>query len=198
MEARRVSSGFTPIPPPCARSAGRGCLLLALVSTGIPPTLSFPSPPPEDGQKSAIILSFLRFSEWPSRTTPDLPLTVGVLPRPGLVPLLRRTLESKVVNNRVIRVIELQPRYDARCGRVVFLATSKTSEIRQALQSARAAPILAIGEADRFLEYGGAVNLILVDRHIAFEVILKALECSGVTISSKLLRYGQVGGRPSA
>jgi hypothetical protein len=33
---------------------------------------------------------------------------------------------------------------------------------------------------------------------MAFEVDLKALEHSGVAISSKLLRYGQVRGRPPA
>ena len=55
---------------------------------------------------------------------------------------------------------------------------------------------LTIGESDRFLEYGGAVNLFFVDGHIGFEVSLAALDRAGVSISSTLLRYGQVKARP--
>jgi prepilin-type processing-associated H-X9-DG protein len=49
-----------------------------------------------------------------------------------------------------------------------------------------------VGETDRFLDYGGAVNLLLVDGHMGFEVNLEAVKRCGVEISSTLLRFGQI------
>jgi hypothetical protein len=197
MQARQVPSASIGISATiCSRRARRRWLMLVLASVASPPVFASPSVTPEDELKSAIILTFLRYSEWPGRAAPDLPLTVGVLGRPSLVPVLRRSLEGKPVNNRTVRVIELKSLSDPQCCQVVYLATGKASEIQQALTVARSSRILTIGEADRFLEYGGAVNLMVVDGHMAFEVNLSALEQSGVSISSKLLRYGQVRGRP--
>jgi hypothetical protein len=205
MEAERVASASTGIsapgwPPKMIRSRRDRCwwLLLVLASVAAQPVFGAAAVTPEDELKSAVILTFLRYSEWPGTAEPNQPLTVGVLGRPGLAPVLRRALEGKPVNNRTIRVIELKSLSDPQCCQVVYLATDKASEIQQALASARSSHILTIGEADRFLECGGAVNLMVVDGHMAFEVNLSALEQSGVSISSKLLRYGQVRGRPPA
>jgi YfiR/HmsC-like len=151
---------------------------------------------PEDELKSAIVLSFLRYSDWPEPAPAGQPLTVGVIGRPSLLPVLRRVLEGKLVNNRPVRILAVKDLSDPHCCQVIYLATGKSDEIQQTLASARLAHSLTIGEAGRFLEYGGAVNLILVDGRMTFEVNLDALGRSGVAISSKLLRYGQVKGRP--
>ena len=79
---------------------------------------------------------------------------------------------------------------------VLYVATDNNTQVRQALAGLRAAHVLTIGEANRFLEYGGAVNLMLVDGHMSFEVSLEALDRAGVSVSSALLRYGQVKARP--
>jgi len=187
MEARRVSS-----------AVGRAAILLELASLLGATVTASPVSTPEDELRSAVILSFLRYSEWPERGAADGTLTVGVLGPPGLVSVLRRTLEAKPVNNRSIHVVELKPVGDPLCCQVIYLATDKAAELRSALAGARAAHALTIGQTDKFLELGGAVNLMVVDGHMAFEVDLKAVEQTGVVISSKLLRYGQVRGRPPA
>jgi hypothetical protein len=151
---------------------------------------------PEDELKSAIVLSFLRYSEWPEAAPAGQPLTVGVIGRPSLLPVLRRVLEGKLVNGRPVHILEVKTLSDPHCCQVIYLATGNSAEIQQTLAGARSVHTLTIGEAGRFLEYGGAVNLILVDGRMTFEVNLDALGRSGVAISSKLLRYGQVKGRP--
>jgi len=199
MEARRVSSAAIGISAmKCARRATCWRLPLVLATLGSVQVLAAVAGVPEDELKSALILTLLRYSEWPGRAAPDQALTVGVLGRPGMASILRRTLEGKPINNRTIRVMALNSLSDPQCCQVIYLATDKTAEIRQALASALLSPILTIGEADRFLEYGGAVNLMFEDGHMAFEVNWSALEQSGVSISSKLLRYGQIRGRPPA
>jgi hypothetical protein len=150
---------------------------------------------PEDELKAAIVLSFLRYSEWPHQASGDTPLTVGVFGPPSLAQVLYRALDGKVVNGRTIRVLAIKSAAEVRGYQVLYVAGDKGADIKPALAEARATQALTIGESDRFLEYGGVVNLLLVDGHMSFEVNLQALASTGIEISSKLLRYGQVKGR---
>ena len=91
-----------------------------------------------------------------------------------------------------MRILPLQAAPDPRCCQVVYFAGDRNTEIRQSLQSLATLPVLTLGESDRFLEYGGAINLFLADGHMAFEVSLESLDRAGVAISSTLLRFGQI------
>ena len=145
---------------------------------------------PEDDLKAATVLSFLRYTEWPPAS--DGVLTVGFLGRPALLHSLQQTLEGKSVNNRGIKVVELKPPLPAYCCDLLYLATDKPAEIRQGFSLAHPPQALTIGESQQFLKMGGAINLMIVDGHMSFEVSREALDRSGLTVSSKLLRFGQI------
>lgn len=157
--------------------------LLVLAALASPPACPAE---PEDELKAAVVLSFLRYSHWPAAETA---LTVGVIGRPALLQTLRRALEGKAVDNRSIKVIEVAAGWDPRCCQVLYVSPERTADIAPAFAGANR--VLTIGESNRFLDLGGAVNLMLVDGRITFEVNLDALERAGITISSKLLRFGQ-------
>lgn len=142
----------------------------------------------EDELKSATVLSFLRYSTWPSASQ----LTVGVVGRPLFIKQLEASLKGKSVDGRPIQLIEIKPGIDARSCQLIYFATAKKSEIEPALQALASNHVLTVGEYDRFLDYGGMVNLLFIDGHLGFEVNKEALERSGIEISSKLLRFGQI------
>jgi prepilin-type processing-associated H-X9-DG protein len=152
---------------------------------------------PEDELKSATVLSFVRHSEWLQGAATG-PITIGVMGRPSMIRTLRRTLDGKLANNRAIVIVDAKAAAELNSCQVLYVATDNNNEVRQTLAGLRASHVLTIGEADRFLEYGGAVNLLFVDGHMSFEVSLQALDRAGVTVSSTLLRYGQVKARPPA
>lgn len=147
---------------------------------------------PEDALKSVVVLNFLRYSKWPDGNGP---LRVGVVGRASLLPPFRELLEGKSVNGRMVHVLEVNGAADPRCCHVLYIATENVARMRKLLAGTRGAHVLTIGESDRFLENGGAVNLMLVDGHIGFEVSLDALEEAGIQISSRLLHLGQVRGK---
>ena len=147
---------------------------------------------PEDALKSVVVLNFLRYSTWPDGNGP---LRVGVVGRASLLPPFRELLEGKSVNGRAIHVIEVNGAADPRCCHVLYIATDNVTRMRKSLAGTRAAHVLTIGESDRFLDNGGAVNLMLVDGHMSFEVSLDALEGAAIRISSRLLHLGQVRGK---
>ncbi len=143
----------------------------------------------EDELRSATVLTFVRHAEW--RQSPAGPITIAVAGRPDMVRTLRRTLEGKTANGRAIRVVDAKPTTELHSCQVLYIASDNNSQIRETLAAWRV-HALTIGESDRFLENGGAVNLLIVNGHMSFEVSLEALDRAGVGISSTLLRYGQV------
>ena len=144
----------------------------------------------EDALKSAAVLGFLRYSEWPSAGAKTI--TVGVIGRPSFAQVLRQTLDGKVVQNLPVRVVDFKS--DPHCCQLIYFATDRAADIRQVLQQLPP-HVLTLGEDDHFLDNGGAVSLFLDEGHIAFETSLDALAQSGVSISSSLLRLGQIRGR---
>ncbi|MEO8597723.1 MAG: YfiR family protein [Candidatus Solibacter sp.] len=147
---------------------------------------------PEDELKAATVLAFLQNAKWLDAESGGPFLTVGVVGRPAISAALHRAIEGKTVNGRVVRILDLTLPADPRCCQLLYVATDHKLDIRRALTGTAAAHVLTIGEANRFLEDGGAINLFLVDGHMAFEVSMAALDQCRVAIGSKLLRYGRV------
>ncbi len=147
----------------------------------------------EDAVKAVAVLNFIRYSTWPG-PSPD-PLVVGVAGRATFLNSLRATIQGRPVNGRGVRVIEVKTAADAQACQLLYFASERVAEIQPLLSSPLVAHALTIGESDRFLDLGGAVNLYLSDGHIAFEASLEALDKAGISISSNLLRLGQIRGR---
>ncbi len=148
---------------------------------------------PEDELKAAIVLTFLRYTEGPQLAR-DGPLTICVIGRSSFAQVLKRTLDGKPVSNRSVQVIDMNATYDPRRCQAVYFATENRPQLRETVPLATAARALTIGESKDFLDTGGAINLLTVDGRMSFEVDLGALDRAGLSISSKLLRVGQVRG----
>jgi hypothetical protein len=169
-----------------------GRLVAVLTLCGIPGASLQRDTEAEDQLKSAVLLTFVQNARWAAPSALNTPLTVGVIGRPAMFRWLRTSLDGKVVEGRTLRVVEVKLPPEPQCCQVIYFATEKQAEIKPFLLAPGSEHALTVGESDRFLEYGGAVNLFLVDGHMAFEVSLGVLTRSGIDISSKLLRFGQI------
>lgn len=149
----------------------------------------------EDELKSATLLAFVQNTHWLDELAPDTPLSLGVVGRAAFLHCLQTRIEGKSVSGHPLRVLAINGPVDSRCCQVIYFATDKPAEIKPVLQSFSSSQVLTIGETDGFLEEGGAVNLFLMDGHMAFEVSLETLGRAGIEVSSKLLRFGQIRGR---
>ena len=149
----------------------------------------------EDELKCATLLAFVQNTHWVEPPAANSPLSVGVVGRVAFLRLLRASMEGKTVSGHPLQVVEMSVPADPNCCQVLYFATDKPAEIRSVLQTFSSAHVLTIGETDGFLAQGGAVNLFLLDGHMAFEVSLGALGRAGIEISSKLLRFGQIRDR---
>ena len=175
-------------------------LVTALIACGALCGVAYPAAAadPEDELKAATVLAFMQHTTWLESEGTSAPLTVGVLGRPAFLEVLRRTVEGKNVNGRPLKAVGLTLPLDPHCCQVYYVATDRRPETERVLAGAAAARVLTIGEAARFLDSGGAIQMFFVDGHISFEASLLALQQCRVTISSKLLRFGRVRDLPKA
>jgi hypothetical protein len=101
-------------------------------------------------------------------------------------------VSGKAINNSTVSVVRLDGGPNPHCCAVVYFAPDGNSAISGELVGAYASNALTISDAKAFLDLGGAVRLVLADGRMSFEFSLEALQRSGVTVSSKLLRFGQM------
>ena len=71
-----------------------------------------------------------------------------------------------------------------------LLFTSRLERKRTAEESAllARASVLLVGDGDHFAAQGGAVGLVVKDRHLQMEINVQAAQRSSLNISSRILR----------
>jgi len=170
------------------------CLILFFLFAG---ATRLAATEPEDELRAATVLAFLRHAEW-SPPRPGVTLIVGVVGRASMAQALQRSLDGKTAHNRTMRVVRVKRPSESQECQALYLALESRSELKQFVSALHSPGLLSIGEMDHFLDLGGAVQLLIQDGRIGFEVSQEALDRSAVSISSKLLRYGRVRGGPPA
>lgn len=164
--------------------------------------------------KAAFVYNFLKFVEGGRFTQaqeagtqqpdPNDPIVVGIL---GVPPsrVAFEELKDKKVGTRPVQirwfkglgqlagedgnVPSAHPDLDAiRKCHVLFFCPSEREFLPRMLSWLRNDGLLTIGDVPRFLETGGAINLLIEDKKVRFEVNLAATARARLTIRSSLLR----------
>ena len=148
------------------------------------------STPLEYEVKAAFLFRFAQFVEWPADTfkEPSEPFTYCTVGDDPFRGALERTLNGKTIGQRPLRVEHLSGAGKIGECQVLFVGgAGDKKRVEETLQSASSQPILTVGEADRFVESGGAIGFCTEDNKIRFEVNLDAAGKAGLKISAKLL-----------
>ncbi len=144
---------------------------------------------PEYEVKAAFLYNFAKFVEWPppAFAQASAPLRICVLGQDAFGDTLSRIVQGKSISGRTIVNQRLQSPAQARPCHILFLGGSDPEALNQALQSTRDLPVLTVGESDDFLTLGGAINFVLEQERVRFEINLAAAEGHHLKLSSKLL-----------
>lgn len=136
--------------------------------------------------KAVYLLNFLRYVEWPTRPATG-PLVVCVVGLEQVGAVLQNTIKGERVDGRPIeaRVIQ-EPSTDCH---IVFAPTGVNTSAY--IRAARGT--LTVGESPAFLEQGGAIAFLVVDRRLRFAINAEAAAKAEVRISSRLLRLRYAG-----
>jgi hypothetical protein len=174
--------------PPWRRSFATGLLLCAVVSFG---ELKAQTPKPTEYEVQAAYLSnFGRFVEWPVRAGANErePFYVCVLGQDPFGPLLDAALRGETIGVAPMAARRVTSAADAANCRIVFVNSTKDSELKGILATLRNFKVLTVSDTFNFTRQGGMIQFVLEGNRVRFEINLAAAQRAGLTLSSQLLK----------
>ena len=144
--------------------------------------------------KAAFLFKFLGFIEWPPATfeRADAPFVIGVLGAGTLGNELEQIVAGRQVNGHPVRV-RLLGRGDSAAGlQVLFVGRTETLRLNTVAAAADGMPVLVVSESDGALAQGSAINFVVVDDKVRFDVALHPINRAGLKISARLLAVARM------
>ena len=181
------------------RRAATG-FLLALAVAAFPsaaalrPAAPVGPAPSEYDLKAVFLYNFTRYLQWPEEDATGA-FEIAVLGDSGIVAPLQEIAAKKTVRSAPIVVRRCEEPGQIGRPRILFLARPAAPSLKRALNAARGAGILTVGEEEGLAARGAAVNFVLREETVKFEVSVKALKAAGIQAGSQLLKLAiRIGG----
>lgn len=165
------------------------CLLVVCLLAALAPAQSAT----EYQVKAAFLFNFAKFVEWPADAFPnDAPLQICVLGQDPFGRDFEQVIVDKTVNGHRIEIAHPDGVPQARACQILFIAASEKTHLREILQGLKGASVLTVGDIPGFASLGGAINFVLDDSRVRFEINLKAAELARLKLSARLLTVAKV------
>lgn len=144
--------------------------------------------------KSAYLLNFARFVEWPEGAfeSEASEIRIGIV---GPGPLDRQVelgMEERLVVGRPVRVMWLGDTEAVALCHIVFVPSTRAAVLDRILVATAGKPVLTVGESHSFAARGGVIQLYIEDQTVRFEINRAAAERNGLKISSRLLSLARL------
>lgn len=143
----------------------------------------------EDQVKAAYLYKFLGLVDWPpsSFEGDQSPFVIGISGAESLADELMPMVANRSTNGRSIVTRKISPGTSLAGVHVLFIGRQAAARAASLVAAAKELPILVVTDSDDVFAVGGAINFVLVDNKVRFDVNLRTHEASGLKISSRLL-----------
>jgi hypothetical protein len=139
--------------------------------------------------KSAFIVNFMKFVEWPGGAfkTPHDDMVMGIVGADPFDRVLDAMVAGKTINGRGVRVRRMGVKDEMDGLHLLFISASERGRLAQILQRVSTEHVLTVSDIDGFCKAGGMIELVLDDDRLRFEVNLAATKRLNLQVSSRLL-----------
>jgi hypothetical protein len=168
------------------------CATVVLAQAGMAPAVAAPGATSgaslERRVKAAFLYKFLGYADFPATAFADAasPLTIGVVGADELAAELARIVAGRTVNNRGIVVRTVRESDLPAPLQLLFIGGSDPARVGRLVHLAGGMP-LVVTDCENGLQQGSAINFVIVDERVRFDVALEAAERNGIKLSSRLL-----------
>ena len=144
--------------------------------------------------KAAFIYKFATYIRWPAPPgTASAPFVIGIIGKDPFGPALDDVVHGEKVQGRAIVVKRLAGPEEAPHCDVLYVSPSERGSLREILASVGGAPVLTVGDMDRFAELGGMINLVTTeDHHVRFDINKGAIDRAGLKAPAQLLQLARI------
>ena len=146
----------------------------------------------EPAVKAAFLYKFAGYVEWPPATfaNPETPFTIAIVGSDEVAAELEKLVPGRQINGRRVVVRKLREGESPRGAHLLFVGKADGTP-RAMLRAAQQNGVLAVTESDKGLELGSAINFVVAEERVGFEVNLDVAERSGLRISSRMLQVAR-------
>jgi hypothetical protein len=163
--------------------------ILALVFCGLTHCLAYGESSVEYDIKASLILKFTSFVQWPdNNSTVPSPnnLVLCISGKNNFGDIFDLAQEENILD-RKLTVKRLGNSSNFKSCHILFVSTSNKKRMRTVLNQVKTLGILVISEGEGFSELGAGINFLTVNNKVRFEINKRAINKSGLKISSELL-----------
>lgn len=155
------------------------------------PVAAFAGEPSEalsaDSVKAAFVFRFAGYVTWPERSLPPDRFVIAVLGAPEVAQNLQALLDRRPLLKRPVQVRRVASARAAADAQILYVGSAHRGDRRTLLAPLEGRNTLVITEEEAGLAAGSAINLLVVDRRVRFEISMRAARRAGLGISSDLL-----------
>lgn len=141
----------------------------------------------EDAVKATFLSRFARYVDWPPNLADSQQFTIAVLGADGVALELQRLLPGSPIDRRPVQVRKIRRLTEIGDAQMLYIGPARSNELRSAVAAITTRPVLLVTDDEHGLDAGAAVNFLLVDQRVRFEVSVLAAERAGLRISAELL-----------
>lgn len=180
------------------RSHSPLAMTLILFGFGIPAAIAQPGKPSEYDVKAAYLLNFGKFIRQSNGQLSHSPFDICLLGRDSMGQTIDELAANQFINNRPVHIRRLADVTQAKGCAIVYFSSSENEHLREDMVLLPSSDALTVSDASDFLDRGGMIQFLLIDKHVRFNVNLRAVNRAHLVLSSELLRVAlAITGRPS-
>jgi len=148
--------------------------------------------PAEYEVKAAFLYNFAKFIAWPGRAGANRPFVVGLIGTDPFGTVLDDAMRGQSVQSRTVVIRRFSRIEDIGNCDILFVASSERAVLPRILAVLSRAPVLTVGDMDRFAERGGMINLTMDKNRVRFDINVAAMTRAGLRPGSQLLRLARL------
>lgn len=141
----------------------------------------------EESVKAAFILRFAAYVEWPEDAIQGENFTIAVLGASNVAVQMQALARGRSVMNRPVLVRRIANLREIGDASILYVGTDRRGELRDLLAPLAGRDLLVVSSEDSALAAGSAINMLVADQRVRFEISLAAARRARLKISSELL-----------
>jgi hypothetical protein len=151
-------------------------------------------PVSEEQVRAAFLFQLGQYVQWPNEAFSTETSSVGmcVFGADSLVGVLGAIASKKTIQGRSVSIRKIGRPAEMSGCHLVFIGFSGEKQLRETFAGWTYPPTLLVGEAERFAQIGGIVNLIFQGGRVSFEINTATAARAHLGFRSQLLRFASI------
>lgn len=132
--------------------------------------------------------SFSKFIQWPEESN-QTDFVIGVVGESPIIEPLLKMASVKKVKNKLIKIVNFESVDDMQNCNILFLPLDQSENLTQALNAIGDKSILLVTEKEGLGARGSAINFIIKNNRLMFEINNEAISKANLEVAAELTKY---------